>query len=68
MVVILRIAVLLNRARSSQPLPPVRLQARDQTVTLRFPRGWLKNNPLTAADLRQEASYVAAARYTLRAS
>jgi exopolyphosphatase/guanosine-5'-triphosphate,3'-diphosphate pyrophosphatase len=68
MVVILRIAVLLNRARSSQALPPVRLQARGQSVALRFPRGWLRNNPLTAADLEQEASYLAAANYTLRAS
>lgn len=68
MVVILRLAVLLNRARSGQPLPPVKMQVRGPLVTLRFPRGWLRANPLTAADLEQEARYLAAARFTLRAT
>jgi hypothetical protein len=28
---------------------------------LRFPRGWLRRNPLTAMDLAQEAEYLKAA-------
>jgi len=68
MVVILRIAVLLNRARTAQPLPPVRVSVRGPAVALRFPRGWLRSNPLTRADLEQETDYIAAASYALRAS
>ena len=68
MAVILRLAVLLNRSRTLVPLPPVKVGARAGAVTLRFPRGWLKANPLTAADLEQEHQYLATARYTLRAT
>jgi exopolyphosphatase/guanosine-5'-triphosphate,3'-diphosphate pyrophosphatase len=63
--VLLRLAVLFNRARSTTPPPPLRLSVRGRTVTLKLPRGWLKANPLTAADLQQEEAYLAAARYGL---
>jgi hypothetical protein len=32
---------------------------------MQFPRGWLRKNPLTHADLAQEARYLKAAKYSL---
>jgi len=63
--VLLRLAVLFNRSRSAETAPPLRVAAQGRTVTLKLPRGWLKANPLTAADLEQEQAYLATARYTL---
>lgn len=53
--VLLRIAVLLNRARSDRPLPPFDAVAGEGTLTLHFPPGWLDDHPLTRADLEAEA-------------
>jgi exopolyphosphatase/guanosine-5'-triphosphate,3'-diphosphate pyrophosphatase len=50
------------------PPPPVKLAAKDRELSLRFPRGWLRANPLTAADLEQERSYLGAAGYGLKVS
>ena len=68
MAVLLRLAVLMNRARSTEPPPPLRLAARGRTLVIRFPRGWLKKHPMTAADLEQERAWLAGARFTLRFS
>lgn len=56
--ILLRIAVLLHRGRSRQPLPSVNLQVSDQHLILVFPEGWLAAHPLTLADLAQEAGYL----------
>jgi exopolyphosphatase/guanosine-5'-triphosphate,3'-diphosphate pyrophosphatase len=58
---LLRLAVLLNRSRSRMPLPRVRLRARRDGLEVRFPRGWLRLNPLTREDLEDEAGLVRAA-------
>jgi exopolyphosphatase/guanosine-5'-triphosphate,3'-diphosphate pyrophosphatase len=58
----------MNRARSTEPPPPLRLAARGRTLVIKFPRGWLKKHPMTAADLEQERAWVAGARFTLRFS
>ncbi len=63
--VILRLAVLLCRSRSSAALPEMKLSTDRDTVRLRFPPGWLKNHPLTLADLEQEARYLEAVGYEL---
>lgn len=55
---LLRLAVVLHRSRSSQPLPPLQLQADGSRLTLLFPPGWLDAHPLTRADLEQEAAYL----------
>ncbi len=65
MVVLLRLAVLLRRSRNDAALPSLRLAARGRGLALKFPRGWLRANPLTAADLEQEARYLAAVRLRL---
>jgi len=66
LVVLLRLAVLLNRSRSPSDLPPIVLQAGKDSLELRFPFGWLDVNPLTAADLEQERDWLRARGFELR--
>lgn len=68
LIVLLRLAVLLHRGRGPRALPQIDLKARGRTLDLEFPRGWLAEHPLTAADLEQEADYLRAADFRLRAS
>lgn len=56
--VLLRLAVVLHRGRSRQPLPPVTLSVRRQRLALGFAAGWLDAHPLTRADLQAEANYL----------
>lgn len=62
----LRLAVLMHRGRSTAPLPNIKLTPRGRSLTLEFPRRWLKDHPLTVADLIQEVEYWKAAGFRLR--
>ena len=64
--VVLRLAVLLNHARSKNPLPELRLQARAGGLDLEFPPGWIAEHPLTCANLDQEAAHLKAVKMKLR--
>jgi exopolyphosphatase/guanosine-5'-triphosphate,3'-diphosphate pyrophosphatase len=66
LIVLLRLAVLLNRTRSPTELPPLELRAGNHVLTLRFPEDWLAGNPLTQADLEQERSWLQARGFELR--
>ena len=66
LIVLLRLAVLLHRARAARALPPIELKARGRSLDLSFPKDWLAEKPLTAADLEQEAQYLQAAGFRLR--
>jgi exopolyphosphatase/guanosine-5'-triphosphate,3'-diphosphate pyrophosphatase len=59
--VLLRLAVVLNRARSDETSPEVRATADGDRLRLAFPQGWLDAHPLTRVDLEQEADYLRAA-------
>jgi exopolyphosphatase/guanosine-5'-triphosphate,3'-diphosphate pyrophosphatase len=63
--VILRLAVLLHRARHPMDLPVIRIAWTESRVELRFPPGWLEEHPLAAADLEQEAEYLRVAGIVL---
>lgn len=63
--VLLRLAVMLNRGRSRQPLPPLSLLVNRQWLELRFPGGWLDEHPLTRADLDVEARCLRKAGFRL---
>ena len=63
---ILRIAVLLHRNRSSEPLPAVTLIGRPKTLELRFKVRTFRDHPLTAADLNGEIGYLREAGLRLR--
>ena len=65
LVLLLRIAVLLNRSRGAQPAPPVALRTRKAGYMLAFPEGWLEQNPLTLADLSEERERLQAIAYEL---
>ncbi len=61
LVVLLRLAVLLNRSRNDSPNPKIKLVVKsDGSIRLVFPAGWLAENPLTATDLEMEQGYLAA--------
>lgn len=55
---LLRLAVLLHRARSDEPLPALRLAASGNQLALELPRSWLERHPLTRVDLEQERDYL----------
>jgi exopolyphosphatase/guanosine-5'-triphosphate,3'-diphosphate pyrophosphatase len=66
LIVLLRLAVLLHRGRSPAALPPIQLSATPRSLEMRFPGRWLKDHPLTSADLQQEVDYLRASGLRLR--
>jgi len=66
LIVILRLAVLLNRGRSPAALPPIEVSATPKSLEVLFPARWVKDHPLTSADLQQEVDYLRAAGLRLR--
>jgi exopolyphosphatase/guanosine-5'-triphosphate,3'-diphosphate pyrophosphatase len=66
LIVLLRLAVLLHRGRSSTALPPIELAATPRSLELHFPARWLRDHPLTSADLQQEVDYLRASGFRLR--
>ena len=66
LVVLLRLAALLNRSRSPSDLPAIVLSPGKDSLELKFPHGWLVENPLTAADLEQEADWLRARGFELK--
>lgn len=59
LVALLRLAVVLNRGRSPDVLPKVRLSHRHGRLVLVFPDAWLDERPLTDRDLEIEAERLA---------
>ncbi len=66
--VLLRLAVLLHRARANQAPPRMKITAATNQLRLRFPPNWLERHPLTTADLVQEVAYLKAAKIKLKFS
>jgi len=56
--VLLRLAVLFHRNRTSSPLPHVAMAAENRHVNLMLPTDWLEGHPLTRLDIAQEADYL----------
>ncbi|WP_372831172.1 exopolyphosphatase [Pontibacterium sp.] len=63
--ILLRISVLLHRSESTARLPAIIFRAEDKQLRLRFPESWLQHNPLTTADLQQEAEHLKVIDYHL---
>ncbi len=63
--VLLRLAVLLHRGRSPQPLPEVKLRVKGRVLALELPPRWMKEHPLTLEDLEQERQYLRDAGFRL---
>ena len=66
LIVLLRLSVLLHRGRSDAALPEIELNARGRTLELKFPGRWLRDHPLTTADLQQEIDHLKAHGFRLR--
>jgi exopolyphosphatase/guanosine-5'-triphosphate,3'-diphosphate pyrophosphatase len=65
LIILLRLAIVLNRSRFYASLPKITVKARGNLISLQFPKKWLDNNPLTRTDLDTEAGYTKAVDYTL---
>ena len=63
---LLRLAVCLNRSRSTVRLPVPHVEIHGKRWDLAFDRQWLDQHPLTKADLLEEASRLEAAGFELR--
>jgi len=63
--ILLRLAVILNRARTAEPVPDVNLDPGKDALALTFPDDWLEAHPLTRGDLEAEAAYLEPAGFTL---
>ena len=55
---LLRLAVLLHRARSEEAIPEFRVHVEDNALTLELPARWIESHPLTRVDLEQERDYL----------
>ena len=58
MIVILRIAILINRDRVPKKLPEIKIQDNDGALEIQFDQEWLDERPLTVAELEQEQNYL----------
>ncbi len=63
---LLRVAVVLNRSRSKEPLPHIAASARNSQLTLTIPNKWLAKHPLTSLNLQEEADYFSASPIVLK--
>lgn len=64
--IVLRLAVLLHRSRSSDRLPTFRLERSGSDYTLRVPADWFEAHPLTRVDLERENRYLGGAGLKLK--
>ena len=56
--ILLRLAIILHRDRSSLPIDLPKLHCDDSSIKLRFPENWLNDHPLTLLDLEQETQFL----------
>ena len=67
-VLLLRLAVTLNRARDPNGPPEFELVGDERGYELNFPGEFLDEHPLTKADLTQEQTYLQNAGYKIKLS
>jgi exopolyphosphatase/guanosine-5'-triphosphate,3'-diphosphate pyrophosphatase len=65
LIIILRLAVLLNRSRNDADVPKITVQAFENGLTVGFDADWLLANPLTIADLERERALLSETGYEL---
>lgn len=57
LIMIMRLAILFNRNRLDEPLPPLKLSWNENGFGLTVDGEWLGSNPLTEAELASEVAY-----------
>ena len=65
LLMLLRLAVLLNRSRKSLRHADLRIHVTNDSLSISFDPAWLVDNPLTLADLERERDYVEQVGYGL---
>lgn len=63
--ILLRLAVVLHRSRSSVNLPAIKMSVENDKVILHFAPRWLDQHPLTLVDLATEQIFLQAADFKL---
>lgn len=66
LMILLRMAALLHRPRSAEPLPKMKLSVDDSLLGLDLPKRWIEAHPLTSLDLAQERKYLKALGFKLQ--
>ncbi len=66
MIVILRIAILINRDRVTKKLPNIKIKDNDGELNIQFDSQWLEAHPLTGAELEQEQTYLKILKFKVR--
>ena len=64
--ILLRLGVVLHRSRSPLPVPRLQLTSTDNSLVVKFPKGWLAKHPLARTDLEQEKNFLAAGEMILQ--
>jgi exopolyphosphatase/guanosine-5'-triphosphate,3'-diphosphate pyrophosphatase len=65
--IILRMAALLHRSRDDTALPDLEVSGGEASLQLVFPDGWLKEYPLSRAELKREKQYLKPSGIKLKA-
>jgi len=65
LLIVLRLAVLLNRSRKEVEQVPVTIDVADDSLAIHFDADWLAENPLTIADLEREQDFLRQIGYDL---
>lgn len=65
LLMLLRLAVLLNRSRKESARIPATITVTGDSLTISFDADWLAENPLTIADLEREKGYLQQIGYDL---
>ncbi len=63
--VLLRLAVVVHRSRSTRDLPMIRISVNKNRINLDFPSDWFDDHPLTQVDLSTEQGFLDAADFNL---
>jgi exopolyphosphatase / guanosine-5'-triphosphate,3'-diphosphate pyrophosphatase len=66
--VLLRLAVLLHRSRTDEPVQVQKVEAQRREIHVEFDPGWLAAHPLTAADLEHENTQLQTLGFSLQVS
>lgn len=66
LIVLLRLSVILHHSRQAELVPEFKIELIEgKNLKVRFPKGWLKQHPLTHDDLEQEERYLKALELSL---
>ena len=60
MIVILRMAILINRDRIPKKIPELNIEEKKGVLSIQFDPSWLEAHPLAGAELEQEQNYLKA--------